>query len=80
MGRRRGSDHHLPPKVYLRSGTYYFVDDNAKWVGIGKSFIDAMAKYAELVGFDKNISKITDLIDRYLVEVAPKKAAAIREI
>lgn len=36
-----------------------------------KNFIDAMAKYAELVGFDKNTSKITDLIDRYLVEVAP---------
>jgi integrase len=76
MGRRRGSDNHLPARVYLRSGTYYYVDENAKWIGLGKSFVDAMAKYGEIVGCQKNITKITDLIDRYLVEIAPTKAAA----
>ena len=76
MGRRRSSDNHLPPKVYLRSGTYYFVDADAKWINLGRVYTQAMVKYAQLVECDYDVTTISDLIDRYLVEVAPQKAEA----
>ncbi len=74
MGRNRKTDRHLPNKMYLRCGTYYFVDSKGKWSGLGKTFVEAMREYANLIEGIGNILTIGQLIDRYLVEVAPLKA------
>ncbi|ABO22866.1 tyrosine-type recombinase/integrase [Shewanella loihica] len=76
MGRRRKSDNHLPPKVYQRSGSYYFVDKDGKWIKLASSYPEAMVKYAEIVGDVGNLVTVSDLLDRYLREVAPLKAEA----
>lgn len=76
MGRKRKSDNHLPPKVYQRSGSYYFVDKDGKWIKIGSSYPAAMAKYAQIVEDVGNVVTIGDLLDRYLKEIAPLKAEA----
>jgi len=76
MGRKRKTDHHLPSRVYLRSGSYYLVDNSAKWIRLGGDYPAAMAKYAEMVGDSGCVVTVGDLIDRYLREVAPLKAQA----
>lgn len=76
MGRQRESDNHLPPKVYLRSGTYYFVDAESKWINLGSLYSQAMVKYAQLVERVHNVITVSNLIDRYLIEIAPQKAVA----
>jgi hypothetical protein len=76
VGRRRKSSSHLPPKVYQRSSSYYFVDKDGKWIKLASTYPAAMAKYAEIVSDEESIVTISDLLDRYLREVAPLKAEA----
>lgn len=76
MGRKRSSYHHLPAKMYLKCGSYYFVDASAKWTNLGRNYSDAIRKYADLIEVkNTNIITISDLIDRYMIEVSPAKAA-----
>ena len=48
MGRKRKTDKHLPKNVYLRSGSYYFVDYSGKWINLGRSFANAMMDYGQI--------------------------------
>ena len=80
MGRRRVTDRHLPKNVYLRSGTYYLVVRDAataklKWLNLGRDFTAAMTKYGQLAEVS-HCETMADVIDRYLAEVSPGKAAA----
>jgi hypothetical protein len=72
----RKSNKHLPERVYIKHGAYYFVDANNKWLRLGKTFPEAMAKWAEVINKPVRIAKMNDLFDRYMLEVAPKKAPA----
>lgn len=74
MGRKRISDSHLPQRMYLRSGSYYFVDHLGKWHNLGRVYSKAMAEYVKFTDPDTPCRTISDLIDRYLKEVAPTKA------
>ncbi|HET9678957.1 MAG TPA: integrase, partial [Gammaproteobacteria bacterium] len=74
MGRRRKSNHHLPKSVYLRSGSYYFVDYTGKWILLSSSYTKAIAKYSQLIDSSEPITTLNDLFDRYLTQVAPLKA------
>ena len=76
MGRQRKTDKHLPQRMYLKSGGYYFVDYMNKWHNLGRIYSKAMAEYGQLTGPDKPCKTISDLLDRYLLEVAPLKAEA----
>ncbi len=75
MGRTRRSHRDLPERMYLRSGTYYFVEYvSNKWINLGRNYVKAMAEYARLRGPNGPLSTMDDLIDRYMIEVAPQKA------
>ncbi len=74
MGKRRKTNKHLPERMYLKSGSYYFVDHLNKWHNLGRDYLKAIAKYAEIRGPDKPITTMADLIDRYMLEVSPTKA------
>lgn len=74
--KQRDSNKHLPQRVYIKCGTYYFVDKNNKWRQLGKTFHEAMAKWAEIIDKPARITTMNDLFDRYMLEVAPKKAKA----
>ncbi len=76
MGRKRKKDHGLPRRVYLRSGTYWFVDYTGKWHKLGRSFREAMTTWAAIADEDSPVRTMNDLIDRYMKEVAPTKAPA----
>ncbi|MCZ6677814.1 MAG: tyrosine-type recombinase/integrase [Candidatus Poribacteria bacterium] len=76
MGRRRKKDKHLPERLYIRYGTYYFVEYGTnRWINIGRDYVQAMSAYADRTSEDTACLTMSDLIDRYLREVAPKKAA-----
>ncbi len=73
MGRRRIHDTHLPKRVYLRRGVYYFVDYLGKWHGIGKTMAEM---YMHLSHFAEGspTRSMNDLFERYEIEVIPTKA------
>lgn len=76
MGRRRKTDKYLPERVYQRSGTFYFVDADGKWINLGKDYQKALIEYGNLTEKSKYCRTIGDLITRYLQEESPTKAAA----
>ncbi|MEM7468219.1 MAG: tyrosine-type recombinase/integrase [Pseudomonadota bacterium] len=73
MGRNRKKDKHLPKNVYMRSGGYYFVDYEGKWHNLGRNFALAMQKYG-LLADARHCETMSEVIDRYLREIAPLKA------
>jgi len=73
MGRKRKTDNHLPKRMYLKSGSYYLVDYFNKWHNLGRVYVKAMAEYGRLTDPYKPCRTIGDLLDRYLLEVAPTK-------
>jgi len=76
MGRKRKSNSHLPVRMYIdpKSKTYYFVDYNGKYHNLGRVFGQAMAEYGKLADPEGPCRTIGELLDRYLVEVAPTKS------
>lgn len=75
MGRRRTIDRHLPAKVYLEHGTYYFRDGKRPRVQLGRDIGEALTKYAALIGPAWSFRTLGDVIDRYRVEILPLKRA-----
>ncbi len=74
MGRRRLSRLDLPQRVYFIHGAYYFFVKGGKPIHLGRDFAVAMAQWASLVGTPKQLATLADVMDRYLLEVAPLKA------
>lgn len=80
MGRTRTRDKHLPQRMYLERGIYWFRPKGAKPVHCGRDLAEAIARYAAIVGTDWSGRTIGDVIDRYTAEVLPlKRSAATRK-
>lgn len=73
MGRRRRHDKHLPRRMYLRRGSYYFVTPAGKWEPLGKDLGEALAAYGRKIGGSWSGRTLGDVIDRYRTEVLPLK-------
>lgn len=81
MGRKRKTNKHLPERVYIRRGTYFWFPppNTARQLGktavrLGHTLPEAMLAWADLVQPQIESATVGDLIDRYLCEIAPKKA------
>lgn len=74
MGRRRKIRKELPERVYFKHGAYYFVTPEGKWVRLDSDFRKAVARWAEIVEKPSSLRSMGDVIDRYMLEVAPLKA------
>lgn len=72
MGRKRTRDVHLPQRVYLRSGSYYFVRPDGKWIRLGRTEADMYQALGRLLG--ETSGTLTDLFGRYRREVLLRKA------
>lgn len=72
--KRRTSNSHLPERVYLKHGAFYYVDRNNKWHHLGREFPGAMAEWVRLVDLPTEIHTMSALINRYMLEIAPKKS------
>jgi integrase len=77
VGRRRKQDTHLPKRMYMRRGAYYFChpETNA-WQPLGKDIAAAFAEYGRLVSGQWSGHNLGDVIDRYRTEVLPLKRSA----
>lgn len=70
--------------MYLKHGAYYYVSRENKWVRLSDDKAIAFSKWAEIEGETPRESgsdnpirgSIAALIDKYMVEIAPKKAKA----
>ena len=67
MGRRRQSNLSLPPRMHLKSGTYYYVTTTKprKWISLGKELSEARIKWAEIENGPSTTNTIKKLIDDY---------------
>ncbi len=82
MGRRRKNNFNLPPRMYLKHGAYYYVSRENKWIRLSEDKAIAFSKWAEIEGetpiesgSEKPLAgSMAALIDKYMVEIAPKKA------
>jgi integrase len=73
MGRKRTRDKHLPQRVYLDHGTYWFRPKGAKAVNLGRDLGEALAKYGAIIGPAWSGRTLGDVIDRYRTQVLPLK-------
>lgn len=79
MGRKRRLDKHLPQRMYLVCGSYYFRPRDAKPVNLGRDLAEALAAYGRMIGSQWAARTMGDAIDRYRVEVLPlKRSGATR--
>jgi len=84
MGRRRKANFNLPPRMYFKHSAYYYVSRENKWVRLSDDRAKAFAKWAEIEGETPRetgsikplAGSMAALIEKYMVEVAPKKAKA----
>lgn len=80
MGRRRQHDKHLPQRVYVKNGTYWFRPKDGKPVNLGRDIAEAITRYASLIGTAWSGRTIGDVIDRYRAQVLPTKRSAQTQI
>lgn len=73
MGRRRKHDKHLPQRVYLKNGTYWFRPKDARPVNLGRDLGVALARYGEAIHGNWAGRTLGDVIDRYRVDILPLK-------
>lgn len=68
MGRKRQANFGLPPKMHIKSGTYYYVtnDKPRKWINIGKDKGKAKLEWARLESSSYSQDSISVLIDEWL--------------
>lgn len=76
---RRKADHHLPPRMYAKHGSFYYVSRSNKWINLGRDLAIAKRKWAELDGAGPAAAGMAALMDRYLLEVVPTKAARTQQ-
>lgn len=73
MGRSRKHDRHLPRRLYLRRGAYFFVDPDGRWHNLGRDLAPALAAYGRMVTTTWSGRTLGEVIDRYRTEVLPLK-------
>lgn len=68
MGRRRQTLLNLPPRMHLKSGTYYYVTTTKprKWISLGKDIDEARRKWADIEAGPSNKNTLACLIDEWM--------------
>ncbi len=79
MGMRRRTNKHLPRRMYLRRGKYYFVDVSGKWHPLGPDYVRAMGAYAERTDPGRLCVTMENVIEKYRLHVLPHKAKATQK-
>ncbi|MDE3023139.1 MAG: tyrosine-type recombinase/integrase [Pseudomonadota bacterium] len=90
VGRKSSVNHQLPPRIRARkqrSGIlYYYYDCGGKprkEIPLGKDYTEAIRKWGELELISPNplgsIITFKDVVDRYMLEILPKKAPLTRK-
>lgn len=74
MGRKRVHNRHLPARVTLEHGAYYYRGRDRKRIRLGDTLGDALAAYSLMVEAPDNVHTMNDLFDRFIAEHLPTLA------
>lgn len=74
MGRPRLQRKDLPKRLYLRNSNYIYRPKGAKPINLGADYDDALRQYRKQVPQRTTLKTMSDLMDRYLIEIVPTKA------
>lgn len=78
MGRKGTKNHNLPPRMHRKGNVYYYVTSRGGkrvWERLSDVYSEALALWAQREESNKHGETVADAIDRYLVAIAPLKAA-----
>jgi len=77
---RRRTNLHLPPRMYMykgkRKNTYYTITAANEYITLGHDLAESKKKLIEIEEGRPVAGSIGELIDRYMKEISPKKAAS----
>lgn len=73
MGKTRKKNKHLPRRMYMQHGAYWYVDRKNKWHRLGDEYGASLKRYAaHMEGSAKGT--VGELITRYETEVLPERS------
>lgn len=80
MGRRRTSNHDLPPRMHRKGTVFYYVTTNTprQWIKLGSDKREALRRWAEIEGQEApaDTRNFRAAWERYEREIVPTKAPA----
>lgn len=76
MGRKRRHDRHLPARMYLEHGAYYYRLPGHPRKNLGRDLAVALTIYGSMIGASWSGRTVGDAIDRYRLEILPAKRSA----
>jgi integrase len=79
VGRRRKHDRHLPERVYLHHGAYFYVNPLGVWKRLAVDYSEALRALAGLLASAAPGSTIEQLVAKYDVEELTSKAEKTRK-
>jgi len=79
MGRKRTINKHLPARVYISRGKYYFVDKSNTWHPLGATESEMYENLARMHRGELRMDTMADVFDRLITEVIPDRAKRTRE-
>jgi integrase len=76
MGRHRTRNKHLPPRMYLRAGRYYWighVDGKRPCIALGDDYVTALLRWREIEGQCDGAHTVAQIVDRHcaVADVTP---------
>jgi integrase len=71
MGRRRIHNKHLPRRVYLKHGRFWYVDRGNTWHDLGRTASEMYRTLASRADFIAPANTLNAVIDRYIIERLP---------
>lgn len=78
MGRRRTRDFDLPPRLYRRGDSYYYVAHTGRWIPLGKDRERAKRKWADYECLGIGVT-VAELVWRFLDDGLKAVAASTRK-
>lgn len=80
MPRVRKHDRHLPPRMRLRAGTYYLVEQahgRSRWHNLGRDYSAALRAWAEAARTEARVTTVDDLLAHYLTACVTRATATL---
>jgi len=72
---RRKRHYHLPPRLYLKGRSYYYVTPANRWIALGPDLAAAKRKLIDMEHGPATGATVAEMIERFLAEESPKRAA-----
>jgi integrase len=81
VGRNKRRHRHLPPRLRLAHGAYFYADARGgrkPWVLIGRTYAEAIVRYGQMEA--QHARSFDALCDRYVREALPSKAESTQRV